>query len=206
MKRVGVTPSLSLLTISLGGSSRLISPTAPGLEPRVFGPKPVGNTALNPLDQPVDELGAHVQTEGDAKAYVEALVKRWGPQEAGPHLPEFEGRLARAEYLAVRNPDKLIPESQVATTFNRLMDEWRMPEWTSISAPKLHEFRLPYATIIYPNSVARLPDQSIAPGCRPAEALFLLYLLNSKGGIPPELREQVASGRRAAGDLASRWE
>jgi hypothetical protein len=50
---------------------------------------------------------------------------------------------------------------------------------------------LPYAIIIYPNSVARLPDQSIAPGCRPTEALFLLYLLNSKGGIPPELREQV---------------
>jgi hypothetical protein len=96
--------------------------------------KRMGNTALNPLDQPIDELGAHVQKEGDAKAYVEALVKRWGPQEAGPHLPEFEGRLARAEYLAVRNPDKLIRESQVATTFNRLMDEWRMPEWTSISA------------------------------------------------------------------------
>jgi len=157
--------------------------------------KRIGNAALNPLDQPIDELGAHVQTEGDAKAYVEALVKRWGPEEAGPHLPEFEERLARAEYLAVRSPDKLIPESQVATTFNRLMDEWQMPGWTRISVPELREFRFLYATVIYPKSVARLPDQSIAPRCRPTEASFLLHMLNSKGGIPPEIREQVRDSR-----------
>jgi hypothetical protein len=162
--------------------------TRPQVEQRLEA-KRIGDVALNPLDQPIDELGAHVQTEGDAKAYVEALVKRWGTEEA-PHLPEFEERLARAEYLAVHNPEKLIPESQVAQVFNRLMDEWQMPEWTRISAPELHEFRLPYAMSTYPKSVARLPDQSIAPSCRPTEALFLLQMLDSKGGIPPKIREQ----------------
>ena len=178
-------------TLSKNDLARALTP--PRVELRLET-KRIGNAALNPLDQRIDELAAHVQTEGDAKAYVEALVKRWGPEEA-PDLAEFEERLARAEYLAVRNPDKLIPESQVATTFNRLMDEWQMPGWTRISAPDLHEFRFAYATIIYPKSVARLPDQSIAPSCRPTEALLLLHMLNSKGGIPPEIREQFRDSR-----------
>ena len=115
--------------------------------------KRIGVVARNPLDQRIDELAAHVQTEGDAKAYVEVLVKRWGPEEA-PHLPEFEERLARAEYLGVHNPEKPTPESQVAQVFNRIRDERQMPGWTRISAPELHEFRFADATIIYPKSVA----------------------------------------------------
>ena len=41
-----------------------------------------------PEDRQVDELGApdHIRTEADARAYVEALVKRWDPRETNPHL------------------------------------------------------------------------------------------------------------------------
>jgi hypothetical protein len=153
--------------------------------------------AAFPVDRRVDELGApdHIRTETDAKIFVEALMKRWGePNETNPHLVEFEERLARAEYAAVRNPDKLIPESRVAKTFNKLMDEWQMPGSAHISVAELHAFRIPYACGIYPKSVARLPDASIAPSCRPTEALFLLHMLDSNEGIASYIRDYVRQG------------
>src|SRR6267378_380401 len=150
-----------------------------------------------PEDRQVDELGApdHIRTEADARAYVEALVKRWDPRETNPHLAEFEERLAQAEYVDVRDPKKLIPESKVAKTFNQLMDEWEMPSWTRVPMAELHAFRTTYASAVYPRSVARLADRSIAPGCRPTEALFLLHILDFTGGIPPNIREQVRESR-----------
>jgi len=153
--------------------------------------------AVIPEDRQVDELGTsgHIRTEADARAYVKALVERWDPRETSPHLAEFEERLAQAEYLAVRDSKKLIPESQVAKTFNRLMDEWEMPSWTRVSMPELNAFRTAYASTVYPRSVARLADGSIAPGCRPTEALFLVHILDFTGGIPPNIREQVRESR-----------
>ena len=147
-------------------------------------------------DRRLDELGRsdHIRTEADAKAYVGAFWERWDPKETNPHLAEFEERLARAEYAAVRNPHKLIPESRVVKTFNKLMDEWQMPSWTRISVPELHVFRFNPATALYPQSVARLPDQSIAPSCRPTEAVLLIFLLGYGGGnvaTLPEIREQL---------------
>jgi hypothetical protein len=153
--------------------------------------------AVIPEDRQVDELGApdHIRTEADARAYIEALVKRWGPRETNPHLAEFEEWLAQAEYVDVRDPKKLIPESHIAKTFNRLMDEWEMPSWTRVPMPELHAFRTTYASAVYPRSVARLADGSIAPGCRPTEAVFLLHILDFTGGIPPNIREQVRESR-----------
>jgi hypothetical protein len=145
--------------------------------------------AVIPEDRQIDELGAadKIGTEADARAYVEALVKRWDPNETNPHVVEFEDRVAHAEYLAVHNPEKLIPESEIAKVFNQLMDEWQMPAWAHISVPQLHAFRITYAKSVYPKSVARSAE-SIAPSCRPTEALLLLHFLNSRGSVPPEMR------------------
>lgn len=145
-------------------------------------------------DQQIDQFGARIQTEANAKAYVGALVKRWLP-EANPQLAEFEDRLARAEYAAVRDPNKLIPEVRIADTFNKLLDEWGLSSWPRVTIPELHALRLLYAPTNYPDSVARLPNESIAPRCRPTEALFLLYALDSNGGTPPEIRKQVRDSR-----------
>ncbi len=165
--------------------------------PRSALTRSIGYAATPDLRQ-IDELGVpdHIRTEADARAYIEALVKRWGPGETKyPDLTEFKERLAQAEYAAVRDPERWIPESQVAKTFNRLMDEWGMPAWTRVSVPELHAFRTSYALTVYPRSVARLPDESIAPSCRPTEALFLLHMLDSREGIPPEIKEEVRESR-----------
>jgi hypothetical protein len=154
-----------------------------------------------PEDRQVDELGApdHIRTEADARAYVEALVKRWDPRETNPHLAEFEERLAQAEYVAVRDPKKLIPESKVAKTFNQLMDEWEMPSWTRVPMAELHAFRTTYASAVYPRSVARLADRSIAPGCRPTGHYSSCTYWISPEAFPPtfESRSEKAAFRGA---------
>jgi hypothetical protein len=149
--------------------------------------------AVFAVDRQIDELGApdHIRTEADARAYVDALMKRWDPNETNPHLAEFEERLARAEYAAARNPGKWIPESQVAQVFNRLMDEWQMPGWTHISVAEFHAFRMPYTCAIYPKSVARLPNGMVAPSCQPTEALVLLHMLDANEGIASYIRDHV---------------
>jgi hypothetical protein len=164
---------------------------------RVTGYPIIPLQAVIPEDRQIDELGVpgHIRTEADAGTYVQALMNRWDPRETNPHLAEFEERLARAEYAAVRDPKKLIPESQVAKTFNHLMDEWNMPGWTRISVPELHFFRIVYSSAIYPRSVTRLPDGSVAPGCRPTETLLLLDWLDFTGGAPPNIRKAVRDTR-----------
>lgn len=170
----------------------------------------------SPLDKPnkavspcafyrkTDALGAaeNIRTEADAEAYVEALVERWGkhPTQDIPGF-EFTGNwtgfkdgLAQAEFAAVRDPQKLILEAKVAETFNHFMDEWQMPAWTHASVEELHAMRVNYSYSIYPKSVVRLSDKSVwsvAPGCRPTEALLLLNVLNSDAGVPCECRKEL---------------
>jgi hypothetical protein len=178
--------------------SHLLHPSGPSQEHMVGAPPcRAVDYAISPKEQQIDELGVpeHIRTEADARAYVEALVKIWDPGETNPHLAEFEDQLARAEFAAVRDPQKLIPESQIVKTFNHLMDEWQMPGWAHISVPELHAFRVPYACGLYPRSVARLPDGTIAPSTRPTEALFLLHMLDSNGGIAPYLRDYIRQTR-----------
>src|SRR5216684_8150907 len=150
----------------------------------------IGYAATPDLRQ-IDELGVpdHIRTEADARAYIEALVKRWRPSEKDlPGVTQFEDRLAHAEYDAIHDPQRRIPESLVAKIFNGLVDQWGTPASSRISLEELHAFRIVYSSLLYPRSVLRLPDGSIAPDCRPSEALLLLDLLNFNGGVQPWLR------------------
>jgi hypothetical protein len=155
----------------------------------------------------IDELGAadHIHSEADARAYVDALIEQWGRNEKElPGAAQLVDRLARAEYAAIREPQKRIPESLVAKTFNGLMNEWQMPSWTRISVEELHAFRIVESSL-YSRSVARLPDGSIAPDCRPTEALLLLDQLNFNGGVQPWVRERVRA-RHFPWNLLKRFE
>ncbi len=167
----------------------------PDLLPRTALAGAIGYAATPDPDlRQIDELGVpdHIRTEADARAYIEALVKRWRPSEKDlPGVTQFEDRLAHAEYDAIHDPQRRIPESLVAKIFNGLVDQWGTPASSRISLEELHAFRIVYSSLLYPRSVLRLPDGSIAPDCRPSEALLLLDLLNFNGGVQPWLRKDV---------------
>jgi hypothetical protein len=91
---------------------------------------------LSPADRKIDELGAEgrIHTEADAQYYVQAFLYKLGVnKESMGQIETFKLRLARAEYLAVKDPSNRIPEALVADAFNRLMDDWGTPTWTRIN-------------------------------------------------------------------------
>jgi len=155
---------------------------------------------LSAIDRTIDDLGAEhaIGSEESAKTYIDALLAKFRiDDEQVRDLTKFRSRLAHAEYNAVRNRKKRIPEVVVTQAFNRLMDAWSAPIQTRISTDELHAFRILTSVALTPKSTSRSSHGSVSPVCRPVEALYLIYLLQSQGGVEPELREAVKSGRTA---------
>jgi hypothetical protein len=151
--------------------------------------------SLSPMDRKIDELGAEgrIQSEDDAKSYVQALVDKLGFEKRGlPQLSDLKAHLAHAEYMSLTDPSKRVPEALVADAFNELMDEWRTPAWTRVNnVGEMHAFRVVMSLFVNPRSVSRLPDGNIATTCRPVEAVYLVWPLHSQMGIPSVLREKL---------------
>ncbi|MGH7867664.1 MAG: hypothetical protein ACREP9_08560 [Candidatus Dormibacteraceae bacterium] len=152
---------------------------------------------LSPVDAKINSLGArsNIHSARDAEAYIDALLQKHRFDDPKlPGLSEVKARVARAEYSAVEDPSREIPEHVIAEAFNRMMDEWSAPPWTRISEKELHAFRALKALVLYPAVVSRSHGGDLSPTSRPVEALYVLYLLQAGGGVPAELREKVKEG------------
>lgn len=152
---------------------------------------------LLPADRRIDDLGrtSQIRSEVDARAYVQAFIDKFDLGSKGfSQLDAWASLLAKAEYDALQNPSRQIPEKVIAQTFDRLMDQWNTPAWTRVSISEFHSFRVAMASVLYPQSVSRLPDGSISRECRPVEAVYLVYLLESQRGIPPAMRKAMQEG------------
>jgi hypothetical protein len=162
--------------------------------------RPIQNMSKFPLsftDRRIDELGAEaqIQTETDAEAYVEAFLEKFKLDEVEPRLINmWKARLARAEFAAVRHPERRIPEDVVADAFNQLMEKWKVPAWTRVSLDELRVLRTAISIRVYPRSMPLFADDRLSRTCRPTEALFLVYLLQARGGLPTELTNVPRTG------------
>jgi hypothetical protein len=147
------------------------------------------------VDRRINELGAEqrITSEQDAQLLVGAILAKLQVDET--KFSELNGvatRLAEAEYAAVRDPERRIPEGSVMKAFNLLMDRMSMPEFTHVSADELHAFRVTKCLILYPNWVVRQPDGNLPATVRPVEAAYLLYLLYINGGVSQKVRQAVS--------------
>ena len=152
----------------------------------------------SPADRRIDHLGAEarIQTETDAEAYVAAFVDKFELDEVEPRrINAWKSRLARAEFDAVRHPKKRIPEEVVAAAFNQMMERWKVPAPARVSVDELHILRTAISIQMYPQSMALLAAGQPPPSCRPTEALYLVYLLQARGGFPAELENVVRTGK-----------
>lgn len=142
-----------------------------------------------PREARVDELGSanRIRSEADALTYIQALFDHWA---MGLFRGFDENRLARAEYAAVRDPQKRIPESLVVKTFNALVDKWGAPRSIRVTVEELHAFR---AEFMYPQAAGCLPDGSYPRDFRPAEAVYMLDQLYFNGGVPGFLRVRFST-------------
>jgi hypothetical protein len=145
-------------------------------------------------DRRIDSLAnpANITSITDVKKYIDALLQanredlqvRFGIVSEGSHeFAEIKSRVALAEYQALSNREKRVPEKLVVEVFNNLMERWSMPSWTQITVAQLHLYRTHWAMTRNPESVTRASDGSVDTMCRPVEALLLLNFLERDHGF-----------------------
>lgn len=144
---------------------------------------------LLPEDRHIDALGteANIHSPADAETYLNAILAKHKIDTATiPGLSPFAHRLAVAEYAAITDPSKRIPETQLVTAFNEIMDQWGEPQWTRITVEDFHWFHRIKAATLIPYSVSRDAEGNVADTCRPVEAVYLLYMLTTERGLQPD--------------------
>jgi hypothetical protein len=157
----------------------------------------------------VNELAAHIGSEADARAYVDALAGMFAdslpPSWATRGIRE---RIAHAEYEAVSDPLRQIPEQRIADVWNKYVREIGASEETLVTATEIHSMRdatFAVAEVMWsrgtnqtawtmPNIFAVGEDGKVAEGCRAVEALRVIHDLDQLFDNLRGARERLRRG------------
>src|SRR6266478_9774533 len=127
------------------------------------------------------ELAAHINSEADARAFVDAVADMFAdslpPAWATGGIRE---RIAHAEYAAVSDPLRQIPEQRIADVWNKYVREIGASEEAIVTAAEIHNMRdatFAVGQVMWsrgksqtawtmPNIFAVGADGKVAEGCR----------------------------------------
>ena len=141
----------------------------------------------------LNELAGRIHSEADALAFVEGIADIFAdylpPAWAGPSIRQ---RVAHAEYEAISDPSRLIPEQRIADVWNEYVREIGAPEEAVVNAAEIHSMRdadyaigqamwtrgMNEAIWTMPNIYATGPDGKISDACRAIEALRVIHDLD----------------------------
>jgi hypothetical protein len=160
----------------------------------------------------VNELAAHISSESDARAYVDAVADMFAdvlpPSWATRGIRE---RIAHAEYEAVSDPLRQVPEQRIADVWNKYVREIGASEEALVTAAEIHSMRdATFATAemmwsrgtnqsawTMPNIFAVGADGKVAEGCRAVEALRVIHdldqLFDNLRGARERLRQGIVA-------------
>ncbi len=157
----------------------------------------------------MNELAAHINSEADARAFVDAVADVFAdslpPAWATGGIRE---RIAHAEYEAVSDPLRQIPEQRIADVWNKYVREIGASEEALVTAAEIHSMR--DATLVggqvmwsreinqtawtMPNIFAVGGDGKVAQGCRAVEAIRVIYDLDRVFDNLRSARERLRKG------------
>ena len=140
----------------------------------------------------INELAGRIHSETDANAFVSEiaglLTKELPPAWTSSGIRQ---RLAHAEYEAVRDPARLIPEQRLVDVWNQYVTEIGAPDEAIVSVAEIHNMRDGSYTVAQlmwargnqtiwtmPNVFALGPDGKVANACRALEALRVIHDLD----------------------------
>jgi hypothetical protein len=90
----------------------------------------------------MNELAGRIQSEADARQIADAIAKMFDEYLPPPWATRsLRNRIARAEYDAVSDPSRLIPEQRIAEIWNEYVREIRSPDETLVTAAEIHSIR-----------------------------------------------------------------
>jgi hypothetical protein len=158
----------------------------------------------------LNDLAGSIRSEADAQAFVDAAAERFFGQK---HLfwitASIRHRVAHAEYEAVSNPVRMIPEQRIVNVWNEYVRELDAPEETLITVAELHNLRDAMYTgnqslwkregitqqfWTMPDIYAVDADGKVASGCRAVEALKVLHDMFRFPQMVRGARERVQKG------------
>lgn len=141
----------------------------------------------------INDLAGSIQTEADARQYVDLLFQSFAPNVPGWTSSVLD-RVAQGEYAAAARA-QFVSEEQIVNAFNNFQQQLGAPAWAYVSPEELHNLRdgqLASAKSLWklgernlwsmPNIYHVDSAGKLASGCRPVEALKLLYGLHSSSG------------------------
>ena len=140
----------------------------------------------------INELAGRIHAESGASSFVSEIAgvfaKELPPAWASSSIRQ---RVAHAEYEAVDNPAKLIPEQRIVDVWNQYVKEIGAPDEATVSVAEIHNLRDASYTVAQlmwarghqtmwtmPNVYALGPDGKVADGCRALEALRVIHDLD----------------------------
>jgi hypothetical protein len=90
----------------------------------------------------LNELASNIHSEDDARTFVDAVAERMTAEKPPAWAKaSIRRRVAHAEYEAVSDPARLVPEQRVADVWNEYVRELDAPEETLVTAAEVHNLR-----------------------------------------------------------------
>jgi hypothetical protein len=156
----------------------------------------------------LNELAANIRTPGDARRMVDFVAQLF--MEVMPHAlmtSSMRSRISDAEFSAVSDANKLIPEQRLADAWNAYAESMQAPDTCKVTAPEIHYLRdsmLVTARFFWdrshmnfwsvPSIYATQADGGIARGCRAVESIRILWDLASQPESIKSARDGVRRG------------
>lgn len=169
----------------------------------------------------VNDLAGRIHSDADARAFVDAVAGRFtGSQLQSWVTRSIRHRVAHAEYEAVSDPSRLIPEQRVVNVWNEYARELDAPGETLVTVAELHNLRdaaytmnkrmwkkdqFPQSLWIMPDIYAVDAEGKVADGCRAVEALKILHDMSLSFQSVLGARDRVQKGTLVS-DTVRQWQ
>ena len=158
----------------------------------------------------INDLAGNIHSEADARAFVDAVAEELtGHRHMSWTTRSIRRRVAHAEYEAVSDPSRQIPEQRIVDIWNEYVREIDAPEETLVTVAELHNLRdslylgasqytwkreLGQSIWTMPDIYALDADGKMASGCRAVEALKIIHDMHDMFQNVRFARERVQKG------------
>jgi len=164
----------------------------------------------------LNELAGRIHSEADALAFVDGIADIFADSlPAAWAGPSIRQRVAHAEYEAISDPLRLIPEQRIADVWNEYVREIGAPEEAVVNAAEIHSMRdadyaigqawwtrgMNESIWTMANFYATGPDGKISDGCRAIEALRVIYDLDRTFDNLRGARDRLRKGIVASDEI-----